>query len=333
MVTEKSRQAEVEYYSAVQETNVEWLWYPYIPFGKITLLQGDPGDGKSTFIIDLIARITRGKELPDLQTTSACYNVIYQCSEDNYADTIKPRLIKAGADCERVAYIVEDSQALTIDDLRVEDAVIKTGARLLVFDPIQAYIPSDSDMLSASKMRSVMKRLADTAARHKCAIVLIGHMTKASGGKNLYRGLGSIDIAAIARSVLMIRRDENDPNIRYMFPIKSSLAYEGKAIRFMFDEVMGFQVLGQCEMEGITTPQFDTEEDRRKSQRAERLILAMLSAGSQPSKGILNQMKAAGISERTARSAFKKLGVTAFRKGKAWYWGLPEKPDIDDKQL
>ena len=186
MVTGKKGQAEVEYYSAVRETKVEWLWYPYIPFGKITLLQGDPGDGKSTFILDLIARITTGRVLPDLETVPSCHNVIYQCSEDNYADTIKPRLISAGADCDKVAFIVENDQSLTIDDVRIEDAVEKTGARLLVFDPIQAYIPADSDMLNASKMRSVMKRIANVAAKYMCAVVLIGHMTKANGGKNLY---------------------------------------------------------------------------------------------------------------------------------------------------
>ena len=332
MITDKAEQVEVEYYSAVKETNVEWLWYPYIPYGKITLLQGDPGDGKSTFILDLIARITTGRVLPDLKTPSSCYHVIYQCSEDSYADTIKPRLIAAGADCSKVAYVVENRQALTIDDPRVEDAIIKTNARLLVFDPIQAYIPPESDMLNASKMRSVMKRLADIAEKHSCAVVLIGHMTKASGGKNLYRGLGSIDIAAIARSVLMIKRDEDDPNIRYMFPVKSSLAYEGNAIRFMFDKEMGFQLLGPCEMEGISAPLDEDEDGTRKSQRAERLIIAMLSAGSQPSKIVLNQMKSIGVSERTARSACKKLGIVAFRRGKAWYWKLPGHKDEDDEK-
>lgn len=328
MVEGRSEQAEIEYYSAVRETRVEWLWYPYIPFGKITLLQGDPGDGKSTFILNLISRITTGGLLPDGDKTALCHNVIYQCSEDSYSDTIKPRLISAGADCDKVAYIVENGQTLTVDDPRVEDALMKTGARLLVFDPIQAYIPPDSDMLNASKMRAVMRRLSDIAEKYKCAIVLIGHMTKASSGKNLYRGLGSIDIAAIARSVLMIKRDEDDPSIRYMFPVKTSLAYEGNAVRFMFDKELGFQFLGPCEMERIEQPLTENEEDNKKSQRAEKLILAMLSAGSQPSKRILSQMKTAGISERTVRSVSKKLGIKAVRRGNAWYWKLPEKEEV-----
>ena len=330
MVEERNEQAEIEYYSAVRETSVEWLWYPYIPFGKITLLQGDPGDGKSTFILNLISRITTGGLLPDGDKTALCHNVIYQCSEDSYSDTIKPRLISAGADCDKVAYIVENGQTLTVDDPRVEDALMKTGARLLVFDPIQAYIPPDSDMLNASKMRNVMKRLAEVAEKYKCAIVLIGHMTKASSGKNLYRGLGSIDIAAIARSVLMIKRDEDDPGVRYMFPIKTSLAHEGNAVRFMFDKELGFQFLGPCEMDTIAQPLSNDEEDSKKSHRAEKLILAMLSVESQPSKRILSQMKTAGISERTVRSVTKKLGIKAVRRGNAWYWKLPEREETKD---
>lgn len=332
MFTDRDAPAEVGYYSDIKETAVEWLWYPYIPFGKITLLQGDPGDGKSTFILDLIARITTGRVMPDLKSPSVCHHVIYQCSEDSYADTIKPRLIAAGADCSKVAYVVDNNQALTIDDPRVSDALEKTGARLLVFDPIQAYIPPESDMLNAAKMRSVMKRLADMAEKHRCAVVLIGHMNKASSGKNLYRGLGSIDIAAIARSVLMIRRDEDDPNIRYMFPVKSSLAYEGNAVRFMFDKELGFQLLGPCELSRINEPMIDDDEETGKFQRAERLILAMLSAGSQPSKSVLGQMKSIGVSERTARSASKRLGIKAFRRGKAWYWKLPTNVDEDNAQ-
>ena len=192
-----------------------------LPYGKITLLQGDPGDGKSTFMLHLVAKITTKGKLPDGKMFPECQNVIYQCSEDSPSDTIKPRLIAAGANCERVAFITEENSDLTIDDHRVEEAIVHTNARLCIFDPIQAYIPPDSDMQNAAKMRAVMKRLAGVAERTRCAIVLIGHMTKATSGKNLYRGLGSIDIAATARSVLMIERDPEDSTILYMQSAKS----------------------------------------------------------------------------------------------------------------
>ena len=154
---------DIAFYSTVEQRSVEWLWYPYIPYGKITLLQGDPGDGKSTFMLHLVARITTKRDLPDGKPFPECQNVIYQCSEDSPFDTIKPRLIAAGADCDRVAFISEENKNLTIDDPRIEEAIVHTNARLCIFDPIQAYIPSDSDMQNAAKMRAVMKRLAGVA--------------------------------------------------------------------------------------------------------------------------------------------------------------------------
>lgn len=317
---------EIEYYDSVRQKQVDWLWYPYIPYGKITLLQGDPGDGKSTFMLHLAAAVSTGGQMPDGSIFNDSQVVIYQCSEDSAADTIKPRLVNAGADCEKIAFIPEDDQTLALDDPRIEDAIAHSGARLVIFDPIQAYIPPESDMLSASKMRAVMRNLAKTAERHNCAIVLIGHMTKSSGGKNLYRGLGSIDIAAIARSVLMIKRDEDDSDVRYLFPVKTSLAYEGSAIRFMFDRDFGFRILGTCNLKHEINNDQDADEKIGKSQRAERLLRIMLSDGSKPSRIVLEQLKNVNISERTVRSVVKKIGVRAFRKGNVWFWKMEDSP-------
>lgn len=329
----REKSVELEYYDTVQQKQVDWLWYPYIPYGKITLLQGDPGDGKSTFMLHIAAIISTGGIFPDGSQAAESHSVIYQCSEDNAADTIKPRLLAAGADCEKIAYIVEDNQPLALDDPRIEEAVISSGARLVIFDPIQAYIPPESDMLNASKMRTVLRNLAGIAERNNCAVVLIGHMTKASGGKNLYRGLGSIDIAAISRSVLMIKRDEEEPDIRYMFPVKSSLAYEGKAVRFIFDKDLGFRILGTCDMKLDNTDDRDKDEKIGKLQKAERLLRILLSDGSKPSKEVLRQMKQIDISERTVRSVVKKIGVQAFRKGSIWYWKLEgEQPDTTTQE-
>ena len=244
----KMENAVCEYYSNVTAKPVEWLWYPYIPIGKLTVLQGDPGEGKSTFILNLVALLTKGLPMPDGKKTQKPGVAIYQCAEDGTADTIKPRLEQAGADCNRVAYIIDDDIALTLEDGRIETAIRETGARVFIIDPIQAFIPPESDMQSATKMRAVLRKLAAMAEENRCAVILIGHMNKGSGAKNLYRGLGSIDIAAIARSVLMISRDENRPGIRYMYPIKSSLAPEGPAIAFSFKEGGGLEWQGRYEL-------------------------------------------------------------------------------------
>ena len=237
-----------QYYANVRTEPVEWLWYPYIPLGKLTVLQGDPGEGKSTFALNVVARITTGQPMPDGVPAKGKRVAIYQCAEDGIADTIKPRLQQAGADCERVAYIIDNDIALTLEDGRIETAIKDTHASVFIIDPIQAFIPPDADMQSATKMRSVLRKLANIADRNKCAVILIGHMNKGGSSKSLYRGLGSIDIAAIARSVLMISRDESRPDIRYMYPIKSSLAPEGPAIAFSFKEHGGIVWHGKYDL-------------------------------------------------------------------------------------
>ena len=236
-------------YSTVEKQEVEWLWYPYIPYGKLTLLQGDPGDGKSTFMINIASALTRGGLLPDGKKLEQIGNVIYQGAEDNVGDTIKPRLEEAGADCDRVAFIDDADMGLTFIDDRLEKTIRSFQAKLLVLDPLQAFMPSNADMQNASHVRSIMRKLGKVAEKHKCAVVMIGHMTKSSGGKRLYRGLGSIDIAAICRSVLMISRDEKDPEIRYMYQVKSNLAPESNAVGFVMNPDKGFQWIGKCNID------------------------------------------------------------------------------------
>ena len=309
-----------EYYANIEPKEVEWLWYPYIPYGKLTLIQGDPGEGKSTFVLQLISILTNGGELPDGTTMSDCQIVIYQCAEDSKEDTIRPRLIMAGADCERVVFIPDQDEVLTLADARIERAIIDSKARLLVLDPIQAFLPQDVDMQSAAAMRGLMRNLAEIADRNSCAIILIGHMNKSTGGKKLYRGLGSIDIAAIARSILLISRDEDSPEIRYMVPIKSSLAPEGPAIGFSLTEEHGFQWIGTCDF-----PPAIVEEElslSSKKERAKECLRLLLAEDDIPSVEILKQMKEMNISPRTVRTAQKELGVMAYRKENDWYWHI-----------
>ena len=314
------KSTDIEYYSSIHKGELKWLWYPYIPLGKITLVQGDPGDGKSMFMLHLIACITNGSPLPDGTILNERHTVIYQCSEDGKEDTIKPRLLSLKADCKKVAFISEEGDPLTIEDPRIETALIETKAKLLIFDPIQAYMPSENDMQNAVRMRFLMKKLSGLAEKYNCAVVLIGHMTKQQGTKNLYRGLGSIDLAAIARSVLMIERDREDPDIRYIFPIKSNLTAKGTPICFMIDKDMGFCILGPSDYKSDST---STDSNRQKKiDKAEHLLLKLLSLHSMPTRSILEQMKKAGISERTVRTAAKNINITAFRKDNAWHWML-----------
>ena len=312
----------IKYYSSVIERDVKWFWYPYIPYGRITLIQGDPGDGKSTFILRLAAILTCGGKLPDGAKISEPANVIYQCSEDDVNDTIKPRLLRAGADCSKVAFIEEGDMEVSLLDERIERAVKATNAKLVIFDPVQSFIPMDCDMQNASKMRSVMRKINKIAEKYSCAVVMVGHLNKASSGKKIYRGLGSIDIAAIARSVLMIARDADNPEIRYMYPVKSSLAPEGSAISFLMDKEKGFHWTGKCQlMQNEHHPV--SSQTISKKERAKEILKIILSAGMVKSNDILARMEELGISARTVRAAQKELGVTARRKNNVWFWELP----------
>lgn len=312
-----------EYFSSIKQKKVEWLWYPYIPYGKITLLQGAPGEGKSTFILNIAALLTRGAPMPDGFQVSRPQSVIYQCAEDNVADTVKPRLISANADCEKVAYIVDDSGRLTLEDDRIEKAIIQTKARLFILDPLQAFLSQDGDMQSASRMRSILGKLSMLAAKYNCAIVLIGHMNKGNSGNNIYRSLGSIDITAIARSVLMLRRDCTDSQVRYMTPIKSSLSPEGKTIAFSLGSTEGFRWIGPCDTDDFESECYHTPKKGKRSDVVDCLI-EMLSGQDMFSSEVIAEMSQLGVSRRTVFNAKKEIGVQAYRKESAWYWRLPE---------
>ena len=137
--------------SNVELTPVEWLWKPYLPFGKLSILQGNPGEGKTYFAMHLAAACTNGKLLPNMERMEP-FNVIYQTAEDGLGDTVKPRLIEAGADLDRVLVIDDSDVQLTLSDEQIEKAIIENNARLVIIDPIQAYLGADVDMNRANEV-------------------------------------------------------------------------------------------------------------------------------------------------------------------------------------
>lgn len=228
----------------VVSKEVSWLWYPYIPYGKITVIEGDPGEGKTTLVLKLAAMLSKGLPLPcDDDRPYEPIHIIYQTAEDGIDDTIKPRLEQNGADCSMIRVIDETEKELSMTDERLEQAIVETNAKLIILDPIQAYIGATVDMHRANEIRPVLKKLGMIAEKYQCAVILIGHMNKASGSKSTYRGLGSIDIQATARSVLLVARLRDKPNIRIMAQDKSSLAPAGDAIGFEMTEDRGIPIL------------------------------------------------------------------------------------------
>ncbi len=306
----------------VEVREVEWLWYPYIPYGKITIIQGDPGEGKTTAVLQLSALLSKGEKLPCDDRDIEPVNIIYQTAEDGLNDTVKPRLVAANADCTKIKVIDETDKSLTMIDEHIEEAILETGARVVILDPIQAYLGAEVNMNSANEIRDVTKQLGHLADRYNCAIILIGHMNK-GGGKASYRGLGSIDFQAVARSVLIVGRLKDNPTMRIIAQGKSSLAPEGDSIAFELNKDTGFRWIGKCEM-SVEELLSGTPKDN-KSQLAERLLNEMLEDGKRLQSDILAKAKDWDISKRVLDEAKKKLGVKSTKTANKWYWELPPK--------
>ena len=294
--------------SDVELTPVEWLWKPYLPFGKLSVLQGNPGEGKTYFAMHLAAACTNGKLLPNMERMEP-FNVIYQTAEDGLGDTVKPRLIEAGADLDRVLVIDDSEVQLTLSDERIEKAIIENNARLVIIDPIQAYLGADVDMNRANEVRPIFMRLGQVAQRTGCAILLIGHLNKAAGMQSLQRGLGSIDIAAAVRSVMFIGKLKHDPTMRILTHEKSSLAPPGVSLAFSLGDEGGFRWVGEYditadEMLSGIEPQRET-----KTQQAKDLICTLLAGEKQVlSEDIDKAALEKGIPGRTVRDAKRELG-------------------------
>lgn len=308
--------------SEIESEEVKWLWYPYIPLGKLTIIQGDPGEGKTSFVLAVIAALTQGEALPECENAMEPLNVIYQTAEDGLADTIKPRLENAGADCARVLVIDENRQELTLCDERLEQAIRETNAKLIVLDPLQAYLGSEVDMHRANEVRPVLKRIAAVAERTQCAVVLIGHMNKAQGLKSGYRGLGSIDFRASARSVLLVGRLKSGDTVRVVAQDKNSLAPEGPSIAFELHPEYGFQWKGICDAT-VDDVLGGSGQVQTKTMQMEDELKRLLT-GSVSAENILSHAKRMGVSERTLMIAKKNLGVISEKRGGQWYWRLPE---------
>ena len=313
--------------SEVQSQEIEWLWDPFIPYGKLTIIQGDPGDGKTTMVLNLAAKLSKGEALDENMKVTEPVNVIYQTAEDGLADTVKPRLELAGADCERIIVIDESDKSLSMVDERLEQAIVRTGARLLILDPIQAYLGGGMDMNRANEARDMTKKLGALAEKTKCAIILIGHMNKASGNKAAYRGMGSIDFFAVARSVLLVGRVEGESNTRAVVQIKNNLAAFGHPKAFALSED-GFKWLGDYEITvdevlgGITPKANKMEQAKQMLRELAETQSAVLS------NEIFDRANELGISKRTLENAKKELGVQTRKINNAWYWELDKvKPE------
>ena len=303
----------IEYYSKLKSKAVDWLWYPYIPYGKITIIQGDPAEGKTSLALYIAMLLSKGQNLPLTDKPIEKQNVIYQNREDGASDTIKPRLERYGADCDRVCFILEEDKALSLLDDRLEQSIIEANARVLILDPIQAYL-GESDMARANDVRPMMTNLCKVAERTNCAVILIGHLNKKDGGKDLYRTLGSIDIVAAARSILMVKRcDDEREDLRRIKHIKSNLAPRGKDIQFS---------LKNDKLTNWKYPEGVDNVEQTMLQLCEEALKQIIGLKGMCSRDVFDAMEEKGFSKRTVERAKVNIGVISKKEGKHWYWYL-----------
>lgn len=318
----------------VQPEKVSWLWNPYIPKSKLTIVEGDPGVGKSRATCALATATAVGSG-PQGWSTSEPSNVLMLSVEDGLSDTIRPRLDSMRADVKRI-FAIEG--ALTLDDngtLTLEAEIIDLKPSIVIIDPLVAYIGARVDLHRANEVRGVTARLALLAEKYGCAVIAVRHLTKSGKDRAIYRGIGSIDFTAAARSGLLVGTDPDNPSRRAIIQTKNNLAEFGKAIGYEIREGQFFWTgVSNLTAERILSASSNESESSAQSE-AESFLHTALAEGPRPSKEVRKDAREAGISDATLRRAKNAIGVTAQPKGQSgkrgadfWEWSLPENDSV-----
>lgn len=329
-------------FNSLQAQKIRWLWYPYIPRGKITIVAADPGTGKTFFCLDIAARVSKGSPFfgeEDDETHEAAA-VMFQTAEDGLEDTIIPRLELMKPNFENIFSINEKEKPLSFTDERVRKALNARRPALMIFDPFQAYLGDSVDMHRANEVRPILSHLGRLAEEYNCAVILIMHNSKMSGNKALYKALGTIDIPAVARSMLTLASDPDDPKKRYIFHVKSSLAPNGQTMLYHIDTHAG----GIC-FDGFTDKRADdiflkTNQNNGRSaagtakdEAADKLLDLLAEDGGTELEQVNTLAALNGVSMRTMYDLRKELGIKSvkvgFSTGKKTYW---LHPDTDEKR-
>jgi putative DNA primase/helicase len=328
-------------FSDIAAKPLRWLWPGRIPLGKLTLLIGDPGLGKSLLTTDFASRVTRGTSFPDCARCESG-TVIFLSAEDDAEDTIRPRLDAAGADISRVhildavrvpltnGSLIEKPFNLETDIAALEGALHEhPDVRLIVIDPISAYL-GGVDSHSNAEVRGILTPLAALAARFGVAVLCITHLRK-SAGAAIYRAISSIAFAAAARAVWAVAPDPEDGDRRLLLAVKQNLspnagglafrieiqnnaprlAWEAGAVSLAANEVLG---------------NIDMQQDQSEGREAKEWLRDFLADGPVAVKKIQQQAKAAGLTWIAVRRAKEKLPVVAGKVGYQgkWEWRLED---------
>ncbi len=325
----------------VEPESVEWVWPGRIPLAKITVFDGDPGLGTSTVTLEITARVTIGAPMPD-GSPGIMGNVVVVSAEDGLADTIRPRLDAAGAVLRKVTALTaiqgsERQYPVTLPEHlpQIESAVLGTEAKLLVLDPLMAFLSPDVNTHRDHDVRRVLHALKEVAERTGAAILIVRHLNKSAGGSPIYRGGGSIGIIGAARSGLLVAKDPDNEELRVLASTKCNLAAQPASLSYRLEPGANGAVrvawLGSSSHTAqsiLAMPEGQGERDA-VSQAAE-VLGSILADGPLEAKEVRRQARQAGVSDRTIDRAKELVGVKASKEGFGkegrWLWSIERQP-------
>ena len=340
----------------VKPEPVAWLWPGRIALGKLTLIAGDPGLGKSFLTLDMASRVSTGAGWPDRRCESfAPGGVVLLSAEDGVADTIRPRLDAAGADVARIVALeairsVGDNgreSARTFDlsrDLLALESAIRSveDCRLVVIDPVTAYL-GGVDSHKNAEIRGLLAPLGAIAERHRVAMVAVTHLNKSGGGPAIYRAMGSLAFAAAARAAWAVSKDKDDPRRRLLLPIKNNIAPDTGGLAYRI-EPLGVDgcpaVAWEPDPVNVSADDAlagDRDEGGGRTERddAADWLRDLLAPGPRPARDVERDARDAGYSIATVRRAKAAIGVVSRKPafGGPWEWTLPAEDAQPPKML
>ncbi|MCL2053212.1 MAG: AAA family ATPase [Oscillospiraceae bacterium] len=324
-------------YEEAETAKPEWLWPGFIRLGKVCLITGEGGVGKSTLTYKLIAAVTTGKILPGQEEANIAPSFcLIQNSEDEPHEDTLPQLKHFGADISKVRSIEADGEPLTLLDPRFEEAVAELNAKLLVIDPYTTFLGTSS-MYSPPSMRNALNRLQEIAQKHKCAVVLVGHINKNESAKSSNRHLGSSDIRHALRTVLVVGKLDGD--IYAVVPEKMSRGRRVKAVAFELsgvpdnENIVNLEWIGECDTTadellngGKSSNSYGDEpitERLLPIEKAMRFLEENLTETPIDKDEVVSAADKQGIKYETLRRAREKLGVVTDSRGNRSRWSLP----------
>lgn len=314
--------------SDVEAEEVDWLWWPYIAYGKVTIVEGDPGLGKSWFTTALCSYVSKGEKLPGQKGDAVSGGVLLMSAEDGLGDTIRPRLDTLNANHRRI-FAVDGLVTLDEDgDEEIRGYIERVRPKILIMDPLVAYLGGKVDLHKANETREVMARLARIASDFHIAAIVVRHLTKGSRDKSIYRGIGSIDLTAAARSVLIVGRNPEDPDEgRVVCHIKNNLgplgrpqSYSLRSSRsrpFTFDGPVNFTAEEIFKAEATGNPS------------SWEVVCAFLEQslknGPRWADEVRRDAEAKGFDSKTVNQAKKEVGIVTTTVGERVKWSWPKK--------